>query len=139
MKCEHHTEFVSLTIIVRDSAQIDPDSFVLHNQPIFLSLLIGIEAASQSVLTNSEKFRWSNKKSVSKSNVHGGLTTIASNFSLDERGSIRVLITTSVEDPNQLGRLAQRLIEIESYGTLSFLAWETVVCTGPLLQRPISS
>jgi len=120
MKWEHHTEFVSLTIIARDSAQMNLDVFVPHNQPIFLSLLIDIDPASQSVITNSKQFRWSNIKSVSKSSVHGGLTTIASDFSLDDHGSIRAQITTSVDDANRLGRLAQRIIEIKSYRALFF-------------------
>jgi len=44
-------------------------------------------------------------------------------------------ISTSLDDPYRIGRLSQRLIEIETYGALSFLAWETFIDFGPLLQQ----
>ncbi|XYK79024.1 MAG: DUF3422 family protein [Labrenzia sp.] len=129
IKWEHHTEFVALTIVRRTTQSVsieeyDPRDFT--TEPVFLSLLLGIEDAEKAGCSNQELFEWPKQAVVRKSKVLTGTTTIVSDFKFDRFGNIRFLITTEQMDRHRLGRLVQRLIEIETYGAFVLLSWETV-------------
>ncbi|MEM7378829.1 MAG: DUF3422 domain-containing protein [Pseudomonadota bacterium] len=139
MKWEHHTEFVSLTTVHRvtgaDANAITEAPPLDSGAPVFHAVVIGVELSTQPRLSESPLFAWADTAAVRTSQVLDGSATIASDFAFDANGCVRILVSAEQDDPHRLGRLVQRLIEIESYSTLSLLAWDTVTATGPLLQK----
>ena len=143
MKWERHTEFSSFTFV--DEGVSDLGKFELWSErpigwetvpgKLLVSLVIGIETRKKPSWSRSGLFEFSSKPPLCASKVMSGSTTIESDMALDERGNTRFLVKTDNTEASRLGRLLQRLIEIESYGALCLYAWKDVKDIGPKLEN----
>jgi len=98
-----------------------------------VSLLIGVESQTDPVWSRSGFFQWENELPLCASEVMSGTTILESDMQIGPSGNTRFLVKTSSTEPARLGRLVQRLIEIESYGVLCLYAWKDAKEIGPLL------
>ena len=142
LKWERHTEFSSFTILqrnVRSAKDFVPWSerdlgWEYMPGKLLVSLLIGLESENSKVWSGSELFKWQNGSPLCASSVMSDTTIISSDMDLDARGNARLLVKTSNKEPTRLGRLVQRLVEIETYGALTLYAWKDVKEIGPRLE-----
>ncbi|MFD0917792.1 DUF3422 family protein [Pseudahrensia aquimaris] len=141
LKWERHTEFCSYTIVQQNVE--DRKGFVPWSERelgwedvtgnLLVSLVIGIETKRSRVWKQSGMFDWANPLPLCASLVMSGTTQVESDMTINERGFTRYLVTTSNKEPTRIGRLVQRLIEIESYGAFCLYAWKDVKEIGPKL------
>lgn len=143
LKWERHTEFVSYTFIaqnVKDRALFSPWSerdlgWTGVPGTLLLSLLIALEPKRSPVWSGSGRFAWRDAKPICASAVMSGTTSVETDLDLDEAGNARYLVKTTSKEPARLGRLLQRLIEIETYSTLCLYAWKDAKELSPLLSQ----
>ncbi len=137
LKWEMHSEFVSYTLYdagVCDVAfdgsafQMFPADWLAEAPGVVLSsVLLRIETATGSL--DSPEIRkkfddWFVQESIAASFVVDREAVIASDFRIDALGNVRFSIIASPGiSSRRLGRIAQRLLEIESYKTASMLAF----------------
>ena len=141
LKWERHTEFSSYTLIQTDVK--NRNNFVPWTDrdlnwesvpgKVLVSLLVGMETRKNPSWSKLDRFQWQNGKPLCSSLVLGDTTILESDLDTDNLGYTRYLIKTSATEPSRLGRLLQRVIEIETYGTLCLYAWKDVKEIGPLL------
>ncbi|MEE9313044.1 MAG: DUF3422 domain-containing protein [Rhizobiaceae bacterium] len=141
LKWERHTEFTSYTFIQQNVR--NRDKFVPWAEreigwsgvpgKMLVSLLIGIENKRSPVWSSKERFSWGEEQPICSSSVMGGTTTIETDLTADSFGNTRYLIKTSSKEPSRLGRMLQRLLEIETYGNFCLYAWKDAKEIGPLL------
>lgn len=62
--------------------------------------------------------------------ANGGRTKIMTDFNFHADGYSRFLVQDSSDNPNRLGRLIQRLIDIETYRTLALMSWPLAKSAG---------
>lgn len=62
--------------------------------------------------------------------ANGGRTKIMTDFNFHADGYSRFLVQDSSNNPNRLGRLIQRLIDIETYRTLALMSWPLAKSAG---------
>jgi len=136
LKWEMHTEFVTYSIYVDglEKGGFSGASFDLFPRDwlaaapgaLLSSALVRIETAAdmaaREVVLNAHGPHWFVAESLAVANVLDGEATIAGDFRLDAHGHIRFLV---LADPSigqrRLGRIAQRLLEVELYKTASLL------------------
>ena len=141
LKWERHTEYSSYTLV--DEGMADAANFDLwtdRNLPwedvpgrLLVSLVIGVEAANAPIWSSTDEFNWDSTPPLCSSLVMGGTTVIESDLQISASGHTRFLVKTSSTEPSRIGRLLQRLIEVESYGALSLYAWKDAKEIGPVL------
>lgn len=136
LKWEMHTEFVTYALYldgVEDGgfsgATFDmfPKEW-LATAPgqLLSSALVRIETAadmaSRNAILDTQAPRWFVTESLAVADVLDGEATIAGDFRLDSHGHVRFLILAEPDiGTRRLGRIAQRLLEIELYKTASML------------------
>ncbi|MEM6467193.1 MAG: DUF3422 domain-containing protein, partial [Pseudomonadota bacterium] len=136
LKWEQHTEFVTYTIFA-DGVAAKPFDGTLHalypadwlaESPgkVLTSALVRIEktgsAAEMDARLTEVHSDWFVPESLAQSRVVDGIATIASDFRIDEHGHVRMAVF--VDDgigQRRLGRITQRLLEIETYKSMSML------------------
>ncbi|MEO0680393.1 MAG: DUF3422 domain-containing protein [Pseudomonadota bacterium] len=137
LKWESHTEFVSYTLFGEGTADVpfDGTTFSLFPQDwlldapgeVIAAALVRVEAVesretAETRLTNGLE-RWFVRESLAASHVSDGQATVASDFRIHEDGMVRFAVLAQPElGPRRLGRLVQRLLEIETYRAMSMLA-----------------
>ncbi len=141
LKWERHTEYSSYTLIGQNVG--DAKSFTLWTEQdigwkhvpghLLVSLFIGVESEENPIWSDSAHFRFEEMPPLCSSKVMSGTTVIESDMRIGPQGQTRFLVRTQNEEPTRIGRLLQRLIEIESYGALSLLAWKDAKDIGPVL------
>lgn len=62
--------------------------------------------------------------------ANGGKTKIMTDFNFHPDGYSRFLVADTSENPNRLGRVIQRLIDIETYRTLALITWPLAKSAG---------
>lgn len=62
--------------------------------------------------------------------ANGGKTKIMTDFNFHSDGFSHFLVSDNSDNPNRLGRLAQRLIDIETYRTLALITWPLAKSAG---------
>ena len=144
LKWERHTEFSSYTIVqdgMDDTAGYTPWS-TRENLPwgavpgqLLVAQLIGVERRDEPAWSAGEDFAWREGTPLCASLVMSDTTLVESDLALDASGHVRFLVRTSSTEPSRIGRLVQRLIEIETYGALCLYAWKDVKEIGPLIGR----
>ncbi len=75
------------------------------------------------------------RASLCVSQVEGGAATILTDFEQDAHGFTRILIADAGLGPDQAGALAQRLLEVEIYRTLSLMGLPEAHRIGPDISR----
>ena len=79
---------------------------------------------------------WFTAESVAASRVHGGAATVASDFRIDAAGHVRFAVFAGERCGGQrLGRIVQRLFEVEVYRAMSMLGLARARALGPDLKR----
>ncbi len=133
LKWESHTEFVTYTAFEQgqaarafDPAAFDvfPDAWLQEAQGKRLtSILFQIEVMSDDTKVMADKLLdWFVPESLAASYVLEGSAIIASDFRIDRAGHIRMAVFVKPgTGGRRVGRIIQRLCEIETYKTISML------------------
>ncbi len=142
LKWESHTEFVTYTLFGRGTADTPFDSRTFEVFPKdwladapgqrITSALIRIEKQDDDSGI-AEKFgAWFVPESLASSRVIDDAAIIASDFRIDPAGHIRfAVIARPTAGPRRVGRVVQRLCEIETYKTMSMLGLARVRTLSP--------
>ncbi|MDJ0995494.1 MAG: DUF3422 domain-containing protein [Dinoroseobacter sp.] len=137
LKWESHTEFVTYTIFVDGIAAtpFDPASFDvfpadwLAKAPgtRMTSALLRVEPQISSEDTISKIEEWFVPESLAVSQVLDASAVMAGDFRIDSAGHIRfaIFMADGVEE-RRIGRVLQRVMEIETYKTMSMLGFARV-------------
>ncbi len=133
LKWESHTEFVTYTSFEQGSAErpFDPAGFNVFPEPWLqdapgtrlTSILFQIEIMPDDRSKMAEKLvDWFVPESLAASYVIDGAAMIASDFRIDRAGHIRMAVFVKPgTGGRRIGRILQRLCEIETYKTISML------------------
>jgi uncharacterized membrane-anchored protein len=134
LKWECHTEFVTYTLFVDGLCErpFDPAAFDalpadwLARAPghLLASVIVRIETADSDDPALTRRVRdWFEMESVAMSAVADRAALIASDFRIDTTGHGRIAVFPAPgTSPRKLGRIVQRLLEIETYKTMAMLA-----------------
>ncbi|MDE1146238.1 MAG: DUF3422 domain-containing protein [Azospirillaceae bacterium] len=131
VKWEHHTEFISTTVAIAghdgDETRLAVETLL---DGVFGPLGTGRLAAVALRLEQADgppdpaaltaRFP---AGSCAAAIVNGGEAWAALDFQIDEHGYSRALVQNRSLTPDRLGRLVQRLLEIETYRAAAFLAF----------------
>ena len=132
LKWESHTEFVTYTLFldgVEDRA-FDPSAFDpfpadwLAEAPglRLASALIRVEETPADDAAASALRDWFVPESLAASRVLDGSATVASDFRIDPAGHVRFAVFAAPETgERRIGRIVQRLCEVETYRTMAML------------------
>ncbi|WP_434286474.1 DUF3422 family protein [Celeribacter sp. SCSIO 80788] len=132
LKWESHTEFVTYTIFAEGVAEraFDKNTFDLFPEDWFdaapgqriTSALIRVETVQEDAQIVERINTWFERESLAVARVLDGAMVVAGDFRIDEAGHMRFAIFP-VEDCGQrrIGRVLQRLCEIETYKAMSML------------------
>ncbi len=133
LKWESHTEFVTFTSFEQGLADrpFDPGSFKVFPDAWLeaapgrrlTSILFQIETMPENRAEMAEKLvDWFVPESLAASYVIDGAAMIASDFRIDNAGHIRMAVFVKPgTGGRRIGRILQRLCEIETYKTISML------------------
>ncbi|APE45341.1 hypothetical protein BOO69_06425 [Sulfitobacter alexandrii] len=145
LKWEQHTELVTYTVFRRDLSErpFDPSEFDvfpdywLADAPggRITSALLRIMPRPTEDDTISEMLRdWFVPESLAVASVLEGAAVVASDFRIDSSGHMRIAVFAHPETGNRrIGRIVQRLCEIEMYKAASMLGFSMVREVGPQL------
>ena len=148
LKWESHTEFVTYTIFGEGTAETPFDGTVFSMFPDdwlaaapgarITSALIRVEAADGD--TDDDIARkvddWFVAESLAVSRVLDDTAVVASDFRLDQAGHVRFAVFARPDaGDRRIGRIVQRLCEIETYKTMSMLGFTRVREMGPELGK----
>jgi uncharacterized membrane-anchored protein len=144
LKWERHTEFVRFTFIV-DGAVADPfvQSAIAAVPEDWVAALPGqLAVAAHVALLRAEPepldpraigARWFNGNNPIGAAVSGGAATALTDFQIHDDGFTRHLVLDHSTTPWQAGRIAQRLLEIDTYKIMALLALPVARAAGPML------
>ena len=132
LKWESHTEFVTYTLFVDglDASPFDPASFDLFPADWLAqapgaritSALIRIEKLSDEEDVSAKADAWFVPESLALSRVIDGELIIGADFRIDPAGHMRMAIfAREGVSERRIGRVVQRLCEIETYKSMSML------------------
>ncbi len=142
MKWERHTEFVTYTLFgdgvsprpySGDTYGVFPEDWLEAAPGVRItSALVRIEEAPDDPQITHNLSKWFVAESLTCSNVLGGSALIASDFRIDEAGHVRFAVFRQPDcGSRRLGRIVQRLCEIETYKTMSMLGLARARSLGP--------
>jgi uncharacterized membrane-anchored protein len=142
LKWEQHTEFVTYTMFMPalEARPFDPKAFDafpadwLANTPgaRITSALIRVEVDSGAAAIKKCVDDWFVPESLAVSTVLDGAATIAGDFRIDEAGHMRLAVfVNGITGERRIGRIVQRLCEIETYKSMSMLGLARVREMGP--------
>ena len=132
LKWESHTEFVTYTAFMDglDERAFNPEAFEIFPEDWLAeapgsrltSALIRVEASSSEDEIVEKVGTWFVPESLAVSRVLDGSATIAGDFRIDPAGHLRFAVFTGPETgQRRIGRIVQRLCEIETYKSMSML------------------
>lgn len=133
LKWEQHTEFVTYTLFGSGNAgtPFDPRVFEVFPEAWLAeapgaritSGLIRVETRPEDPQVVRDKLAdWFVPESLAVSDILEGAATVASDFRIDAAGHTRMAVFASPETGDRrIGRIVQRLCEIETYKTVSML------------------
>ena len=141
LKWESHTEFVSYTLFGEGVAErpFDPRTFEAFPEDWLAaapgvritSALVRVEHRPDDEAVRRRLAEWFVPESLAASRVLGGCATIAGDFRIDPGGHVRFAVF--VEEgtgEGRLGRIVQRLCEVEVYKSMSMLGLARVRSMG---------
>jgi uncharacterized membrane-anchored protein len=134
LKWECHTEFVTYTLFTEDTTirPFDPAPFDLFPQDWlarapgirFTSILIDVTALPEEETVTRRLEEDFVSESLAVSQVIDGAAIIAGDFRIDPAGHMRfALFVRAGTGPRRVGRILQRLTEIETYKAMSMLGF----------------
>ncbi|MEP2532799.1 DUF3422 domain-containing protein [Shimia sp.] len=137
LKWEQHTEFVTYTIFTPglSARAFDPAEFEvfpedwLHAAPgvRMTSALIRVEPRPDRDAVVDRLADWFVPESLAVSDVLDEAAVVASDFRIDSAGHMRIAALVSPgTDDRRIGRIVQRLCEIETYKTASMMGFARV-------------
>jgi uncharacterized membrane-anchored protein len=144
LKWERHTEFIRFMFIV-DGAVADPfaqPAIAMVPQDWVESLPGQLIVAAHVAFVAGEPgpldpraigARWFNGNNPIGAAVSGGAATALTDFQIHYDGFARHLVLDHGTTPWQAGRIAQRLLEIDTYKMMALLALPVARAAGPLL------
>lgn len=132
LKWESHTEFVTYTLFGQGVAAtpFDADTFRLFPEDWLAaapgvritSALIRVEAEADAAVIRRRLDEWFVQESLAVSSVIDASAVIAGDFRIDPAGHMRFAVFVAPgTGPRRVGRIVQRLCEIETYKTMSML------------------
>ncbi len=132
LKWESHTEFVTYTLFGNDTAEkpFDAETFKLFpedwlaNAPgvRITSALIRVEIIEDEASARDKIDDWYVAESLAVSHVLDGAAIISGDFRIDPAGHMRFGVFVRKDTGSRrIGRIVQRLCEIETYKTMSML------------------
>ncbi len=144
LKWESHTEFVTYTLFDEGVADTPFDASTFKTFPEdwlaeapgvrMTSALIRVEVEADPNAIDHKIKNWFVEESLATSTVLEGSAVIAGDFRIDPSGHMRFAIFAEPETGGQrIGRIVQRLCEIETYKTMSMLGLTRVQDMGPKL------
>ena len=146
LKWEQHTEFVTYTIFsegVQDRP-FDPQAFAIFPEDWLAeapgqrvtSILIRVEQEADPETIRDNLNAWFVPESLAVSSVLDEAAVIAGDFRIDQAGHMRfgVFVGPGTGE-RRVGRIVQRLCEIETYKTMSMLGFARVRDMGPQLGK----
>jgi len=143
LKWERHTEFITYTFFI-SGEEFTYDALPWKqaslpwsdvNGAALVSLLIHVmSSAAFKQMENLPEFKI-RKETLCKSKVMSGNAEIWSDFHLRLDGRSQMFILTDSQEPYRLGRLVQRLVEVETYSAMCVLAQKTVTSVSPELEQ----
>lgn len=142
LKWEQHTEFVTYTMFMPtlEERPFDPKAFDtfpadwLARVPgaRITSALIRVEGNPGPDEITKRVDKWFVPESLAVSTVLDGAATIAGDFRIDAAGHMRLAFFVSdVTGERRIGRIVQRLCEIETYKSMSMLGLARIRDMGP--------
>ncbi len=134
LKWESHTEFVTYTVFSNglSARPFDPADFGVFPEDWLdaapgqriTSALIRVEPTSDDAQLAHNVSEWFVPESVAVARVLDNAAVIAGDFRIDPSGHQRFLVSVSPETgPRRIGRIVQRICEIETYKSLSMLGF----------------
>lgn len=135
LKWECHTEFVTYTVYLPkteggafDPAQFDffPADWLLSVQGVRLtSAMITVEEKDDTKSAADRAKDWFVSESLAMANVLDDDATLAGDFRIDPAGHMRFAVFKSKSTgPRRIGRIIQRLTEIETYKAMAMLGFK---------------
>ncbi len=135
LKWEMHTEFTTYTLFTEGLSEPPFGDQLFESFPtdwlkevpgkLVSSIIIRVEQIESDALAgfiSQHLPQWFNPESLAVASVNDGTAVVASDFRLDENGHSRFVVLANGEaGPRRLGRIVQRLLEIETYKSMSML------------------
>ncbi|MCC6006962.1 MAG: DUF3422 domain-containing protein [Rhodobacteraceae bacterium] len=132
IKWECHTEFVTYTVFSEGLPPVPFDGSAFGVFPEdwlaeapgerLTSVLVRVEMGENEAAIPERLGDWFDGASVAVSRVLDASAIVASDFRIDSRGHMRVAIFANPDTgPRRLGRVVQRLLEVETYKTIAML------------------
>lgn len=134
LKWEQHTEFVSYTVFSAgvSARAFDPADFTVFPEDWLeaapgervTSLLMRLEERPEEAALERALSNWFVPESLAASAVLDGSAVVASDFRIDPAGHLRfsVFVTPGTGE-RRIGRIVQRLCEVETYKAMSMLGY----------------
>ncbi len=138
LKWEQHTEFVTYTVFSEQISDrpFDPTEFDVFpknwraglNAERITSILLRLVKRPENDVQIADALRdWFVPESLAVANVLDDGATVASDFRIDSAGHMRMAIFAAPETGDRrLGRIVQRMCEIETYKSMSMLGFAKV-------------
>ncbi len=144
LKWESHTEFVTYTVFGDGVAEtpFDASTFAmfpsdwLEDAPghRITSALIRVEVCEDAATIPGKVEKWFVPESLAISRVLDGTAIMAGDFRIDGAGHMRFALFARPEmGPRRIGRVVQRICEIETYKTMSMLGLARARSLGPAI------
>jgi len=144
LKWEQHTEFVTYTAFSDKSPErpFDPAEFELFPNDWLQaapgqrvsSILIDIRHKPSDAVISQHLDDWFVDESLAASSVVDNEAVIAGDFRIDQNGHLRFAVFVDAKTSQQrIGRVVQRLCEIETYKSMSMLGFARVRALQPQL------
>ena len=142
LKWESHTEFVTYTVFADGVAERPFEAETFRMFPAdwlaqapgarMTSALIRVEQRNDDEAVRGKLADWFVPESLAVSRVLDDSAVIASDFRIDPGGHVRMAVFVRPDTgPRRVGRIVQRLCEIETYKTMSMLGLARVRALGP--------
>jgi uncharacterized membrane-anchored protein len=141
IKWERHTEFCSITVLSRepgteDVPQPEPDFPTSWRETAPAPLLLALRVTARGTTEDLARLlveRQQRGPEHMGSLVNSGEALVETDFRPGPDGFTRISILTTDLSTSRVGRLAQRLTEIETYRLLALYSWPDVQWAGPKL------
>ena len=141
LKWESHTEFVTYTVIGPGLAEkpfdagtfdVFPDDWLASAPGVRItSALIRVERVEKDDEIAGKLADWFVPESLAASRILDGTAIMAGDFRIDSAGHMRFAVFVRPEvGARRLGRIVQRICEIETYKTMSMLGFARVRAMG---------